>query len=140
MPRNDDDGERRKIVMLVTAGLAGAVLIGMMVFVGGPAASLAPSGTFDAPTEQALAGERLYLATCAPCHGDAGQGGVGPALDGSARIARLRPEHIGELVQRGGERMPAVGPGWSEDELRAVSAYIAQGWPEEDRVGSSADR
>lgn len=132
--------DRQKVLMLVTAGLAGAVLVGMMVFVGGPASTVAQEGTPEGGTEQTIAGERLYLATCAPCHGDTGQGGVGPALDGSAGVARLRPEHIEELVQRGGERMPAVGPGWGELELEAVSAYIEQWWPEDERGAPSSDR
>lgn len=140
MPNDEGGDDRRKILMLVTGGLAGAVLIGMMVFVGGPAASLPPAARTEGSTELAVEGERLYVATCAPCHGDAGQGGVGPALDGSAGVARLRPEHLTELVRRGGERMPAVGPGWGEAEVEAVSAYIERWWSEEQRGGASPRR
>jgi|SRR6056297_269479 len=137
MPKNPEGGsDRQKVVMLLTAGLAGAVLVGMMVFVGGPGASPTGAGAAETSAGLALDGERLYAATCAPCHGDVGQGGVGPALDGSAGVARLRPEHIDELVRRGGERMPAVGPGWGEAEVQAVSAYIERWWPEEDRGGA----
>jgi len=140
MPKNESGDDRRKILMLVTAGLAGAVLIGMMAFVDGPAANLAPTPRAETPAELALQGERLYVATCAPCHGDAGQGGVGPALDGSAGVARLRPEHIEELVRRGGERMPAVGPDWDEAQVQAVSAYIERWWPAEERGVAPVDR
>lgn len=150
---NDATGgsDRQKILMLATAGLAGAVLIGMMVFVGGPGADLGRDSTPSSPSEQLILGERLYHATCAACHGDAGQGGVGPALDGSADVAPFRPDHLQELVRRGGERMPAIGPDWGEAEVHAISTYIERGWPtagggEEERGGDerrgapSADR
>ncbi len=140
MPKSEGGDDRRKILMLVTAGLAGAVLVGMMVFVDGPGANPARAAAPETSVGLGLDGERLYVATCAPCHGDAGQGGVGPALDGSAGVARLRPEHVDELVRRGGERMPAVGPGWGEAEVEAVSAYIERWWPEEERGGASTGR
>lgn len=141
MPKNEGGGsDRQKILMLATAGLAGAVLIGMMVFVSGPAADLGRDAPPETPSEQAILGERLFATTCAACHGDTGQGGVGPALDGSAGVERLRLEHVEELVRRGGERMPAVGPGWGEREVEAVSAYIERWWSEEQRGESSADR
>ncbi len=141
MPTNEASGsDRQKILMLATAGLAGAVLIGMMVFVGGPTADLGENAPADALSDKMVLGEQLYATTCAACHGDAGQGGVGPALDGTAGVQPFRPGHIEELVLRGGQRMPAVGAGWGETEVEAVAAYIERWSPDEEPGEPAADR
>jgi cytochrome c len=49
-----------------------------------PATAAAPPATF---AEQVAAGQTLYGANCAGCHGDAGQGGKGPRVVGLAQGA-----------------------------------------------------
>ena len=57
---------------------------------------------------------------CAPCHGDEGQGLIGPPLAGR----RLNPEQVRTIVTNGRGAMPAVGTGWDERQLRALIAYV----------------
>lgn len=86
-------------------------------------------------------GKGLYQSTCAVCHGDAGEGGVGRALDAVAADfpdcadqvrwitlgssgweAEVGPTFgASEIPVSGG--MPAYGPTLSDEEIRAVAAY-----------------
>jgi cytochrome c oxidase subunit II len=64
------------------------------------------------------AGEEIFQGACAPCHGDQGEGLIGPAL------RTPDPELVREIVQNGRGAMPAVGKGWSEAELRVLIAHL----------------
>ncbi|MGG3470474.1 cytochrome c [Neobacillus pocheonensis] len=50
-------------------------------------------------------GESIYKNTCAGCHGDQYQGGVGPSLKGVG--SRLSEKEIENIVQHGRGNMPA---------------------------------
>ena len=66
-------------------------------------------------------GAAIFSQQCARCHGDKGQGGIGPKLAGGA-VTRDFPTTDAELViVKGGEGvMPAFGKQLSRDELKAV--------------------
>ena len=70
-------------------------------------------------------GKQLFEGACATCHGLAGQGLVGPALGGVAGNVAT----VTRVVRDGGLTMPAVGQGWSDAELNALTAYLADRFP-----------
>lgn len=66
------------------------------------------------------AGEQIFQGACAPCHGDRGQGLIGPQLRSPD------PELLRTVVRNGRGAMPAVGRGWSDTEMRALVAYVTR--------------
>ncbi len=69
-------------------------------------------------------GQAIYEANCAACHGANGQGmpPVMPALAGNANLKDAAM--ILNVVKNGRGAMPAVGAGFTEEELKAVATYI----------------
>jgi mono/diheme cytochrome c family protein len=69
-------------------------------------------------------GKAVYEASCAACHGANGQGipPVMPALAGNANLKDAAM--ILNVVKNGRGAMPAVGAGFTEEELKAVATYI----------------
>ncbi|WP_337845019.1 tetratricopeptide repeat protein [Thermus sp.] len=65
-------------------------------------------------------GRTVYLARCAACHGQEGEGGVGPRLKENP-ILKV-PEAVREIVLKGRGTMPAVT--LSEEELKALLGYL----------------
>ena len=65
-------------------------------------------------------GEQTFAAACAPCHGEQGEGLIGPPLEGKP----LDAEQITLIVRNGRGAMPAVGRNWNELQLRALVAYV----------------
>lgn len=126
---------RRPRVM--TAGVA-VLLIGATTLFAlyGPGTRGAEGSDAEAPavSMQVLdAGADYYQANCATCHGVDGEGyaqqGIpAPPLDGSAHSWHHSDEQIVGLIRNGGSMMPAVGAGWSEDEIHAVLAYVKTRW------------
>ncbi len=67
-------------------------------------------------------GKQTFEGACGPCHGLSGGGLIGPPLRGSAAAAD--PQRLRTIVTQGGILMPAVGKGWSEQQLRALVQYV----------------
>lgn len=67
-------------------------------------------------------GASLFAANCASCHGANAQGGAGPRLAGSQRVANT--EMVRSTVQYGRGMMPGFGSLLSADELDSVVAYV----------------
>jgi mono/diheme cytochrome c family protein len=70
-----------------------------------------------------LSGEQLYEQQCAVCHGDAGQGNIGPQLAGV--VADKYPQvaiHV-RIVEDGRGAMPAFRSKLSADEIAAVVEF-----------------
>lgn len=87
------------------------------------------------------AGETIYRARCAPCHGQEGGGDgfnapylpVPPTVHRDSAAISLRPDdtlydgiYAGGWIMGKSHRMPAFGPSMSDGELRAVVAYIRE--------------
>ena len=71
--------------------------------------------------EEAVSGEDVYGENCARCHGESGQGGSGPAMEGVAdRLSEA--DHL-EIVREGRSAMPAWEDTLSEEEIAAVVDY-----------------
>lgn len=79
-----------------------------------------------ASLDQALMekGKSIYEANCAACHGGNGQG-MPPVMPPLAGNASLKDTQMVLAVTKNGRgAMPAVGAGFSEEELKAVATYI----------------
>jgi cytochrome c oxidase subunit II len=72
-------------------------------------------------------GEELWAGACAKCHGLAGEGGVGPRVAGSATLAD--PRAIENLTRNGRRAMPAVGAGWSAEQMDALTTHLQESPP-----------
>jgi cytochrome c oxidase subunit 2 len=69
-------------------------------------------------------GRMTFLGACAPCHGEQGEGMIGPALQGNSTLADRR--RLRDLLEHGKRKMPPVGQGWSQHELDALVAYVSK--------------
>ena len=75
-------------------------------------------------TTEAAAGREIFVANCGSCHtlSDAGTTGtVGPSLDGIG----LDVSTVETQVRNGGGGMPAFEGQLTDEEIAAVSAYVA---------------
>ncbi len=72
-----------------------------------------------APGSKAV-GRETFQGVCSKCHGAAGEGrGSAPSLQG-----RIFDETTATVITEGIRTMPAVGAGWSQDQVRATIAYL----------------
>lgn len=92
----------------------------------------------QAPAGDPAAGRELFIATCAACHGPAGQGvpGLGKDMTSSEFIAGLTDDELVEFIKIGrdpsdplnttGVAMPPKGgnPALSDQDLYNITAYI----------------
>ena len=86
-------GEKRRRQRAVVAGIAALLLIGVAACSAPVTSSTAaPSPTAAQLNEHASEGEAKYVTTgCAACHGDHGEGGIGPRSSGTQmRLADLQ--------------------------------------------------
>jgi len=69
-------------------------------------------------------GAQVYSQRCQACHGDNGQGGVGPQLGGGAVVESLPDVEDHRTVVREGRRgMPSFEGTLSDEEINAVVRY-----------------
>ena len=102
---------------VVRAGLLAFGAIGLAI-----AALTIPDVKAQTPPD----GGEIYNANCAGCHGQDGAGNVGPALAGNADLGDANFV-IGQILH-GGQMMPPVGEGLTDDEVAAVINYIRSSW------------
>lgn len=69
-------------------------------------------------------GAETFAGACASCHGLAGEGLIGPALKGSSLVSD--PKGIEALVREGRGLMPAVGKGWTDTQMKALTSYLKE--------------
>jgi cytochrome c oxidase subunit 2 len=69
-------------------------------------------------------GKMTFDGVCATCHGDRGQGFIGPKIDQNPLMGDRRG--LTTLLQNGRGKMPAVGKGWDDAQLNALLAYARQ--------------
>jgi cytochrome c oxidase subunit II len=68
-------------------------------------------------------GEQEFEGVCATCHGDQGQGFIGPAFS-AATVSS--PQSVEQIVREGRNKMPPVGRGWSDAQIQALTGYLTQ--------------
>lgn len=116
------------LVNRVVVGMA-VVFVGVLVACGngGPVDTAAPrpsGGTRDDVT--LLAGRDVWIGNCTRCHGQRGQGGVGPRLAG---VVTDRYPDVTEqitLVESGRGIMPAWEGRLTAEEIAAVVRYTRE--------------
>jgi mono/diheme cytochrome c family protein len=75
-------------------------------------------------------GRQLWALNCSSCHGENGQGGVGPALRSKQFLSGITDEQMHRIVAAGitGTAMPAwlneFGGPLTDDQIAAVVAYV----------------
>lgn len=76
--------------------------------------------------QRAQAGAAIYVGKCASCHGDKGQGLVGPNLTDKAWIHGAKPENLVTVITKGvlDKGMPPWDGVLKTDEIHNVIAYI----------------
>jgi cytochrome c oxidase subunit II len=67
-------------------------------------------------------GKQEFEGVCQTCHGLGGKGGYGPPLVGNALVQQ--PSSLADIVRNGRGRMPAVGRGWKDDQIKALTDYV----------------
>jgi cytochrome c oxidase subunit 2 len=82
----------------------------------------------DQSAEGTALGAELWAGVCAKCHGLAGEGGIGRRLAGSATLADAQA--IESIVRNGRRTMPAVGSGWTSEQIDALTAYLRESPPD----------
>ena len=77
------------------------------------------------PTESVVAsGADLFASNCAGCHGQVGEGGVGPALSGGlARFGSIQ-EVVGFVSTGAPGSMPGFETRLTPDEINAVVEFV----------------
>lgn len=68
-------------------------------------------------------GEKLYVGTCLPCHGDSGQGGPG---GGAPLMTDLKVEDITRIATNGQNAMPSFGTAFTPAEINDIANYIVE--------------
>jgi cytochrome c oxidase subunit 2 len=69
-------------------------------------------------------GEEEWEGVCAKCHGPGGLGGIGPRIAGAPTLANAT--ELADLVRNGQGEMPAVGSGWTDQQVAALVAYLKE--------------
>jgi len=72
-------------------------------------------------------GKEEWQGVCAKCHGLGGQGGIGPRIAGAPTL--VDPTALAQLVRNGRRTMPAVGSGWTNQQIAALAAYLKESPP-----------
>ena len=107
------------------AAMAAAVAVAVALFVGFAARAAARPGPDLLPSlvlQAASEAETIFFEQCSPCHGRAGEGGIGPALTTSLLTADER-----ELVIRqGGGAMQAFEATLSAEDIEAIVAFTGR--------------
>jgi cytochrome c551 len=117
----------------VSSRLRRLVLIPALLFVGISAAAFTLAELHPAkpgvPTSAAVKlgdvyrGQTVYSTTCAGCHGDTGQGGVGPKLDGAGiSLAAAKAQ----IDNGGGAMPPHLVSGRDEEDVLAYLSTLLQ--------------
>jgi len=100
------------------------------------AVEVLPPDQFDAWVQQrrdeqsagtGALGKETWEGACAKCHGLAGKGGLGPDISASATLTDAAA--LESLVRNGRRTMPAVGAGWTSEQVASLADYLKNGVP-----------
>ena len=72
-------------------------------------------------------GREEWTGVCAKCHGLAGEGGIGPRIAGTPTLTD--PDALANLVRNGKGQMPAVGAGWTNEQVESLALYLKENPP-----------
>lgn len=81
----------------------------------------------EAQQEQAqMSGQQIYQQQCAVCHGQNGEGVVGPAFAGNEGLQDI--EYVISQILYGGGAMPAFAEQLTPQQIAAVASYERTSW------------
>jgi len=69
-------------------------------------------------------GEEMWNASCAKCHGAAGEGDYGPKIAGTALVSD--PQAVEGVIRNGFGKMPPVGRDWDDNQMTAITTYLKE--------------
>jgi cytochrome c oxidase subunit 2 len=67
-------------------------------------------------------GSETFTGVCAKCHGLAGQGDIGPPLQGNQLLSD--PAAVERVVREGRGEMPPVGKDWNDRQMNALIGFL----------------
>lgn len=88
----------------------------------------AAGGQGEVPQDLMDQGQSIFSSTCAPCHGNQGQGLVGPNLAGNRFLERTDGVITTILGGRPDHGMPAFGGQLDDQQIAAVATFIRNSW------------
>jgi cytochrome c oxidase subunit 2 len=68
-------------------------------------------------------GEQVFAGACAKCHGEQGEGMIGPGLTATTVSNEAL---VAEIVRHGRGRMPAIGEEWDDRQMKALTDYLQE--------------
>jgi cytochrome c oxidase subunit 2 len=68
-------------------------------------------------------GEQVFAGACAKCHGEEGEGMIGPGLTATTVSNEAL---VAEIVRNGRGRMPAIGEEWDDRQMKALTDYLQE--------------
>jgi cytochrome c oxidase subunit II len=71
-------------------------------------------------------GAQIFVGACVKCHGVGGRGLIGPALSPGA-VANA--DAVAEIVRNGRGKMPPIGEGWDDRQMKALTDYLKERFP-----------
>jgi cytochrome c oxidase subunit II len=85
-----------------------------------------PAARFESELEtiSETQGEQMFAAVCSKCHNLEGPESIGPNLQGNSLLADR--EQLAQLVREGRGQMPAVGRGWTDEQVDALHEYVSR--------------
>lgn len=98
--------------------------------------SLAPAYAQDAQADALAAqtealtaeGKSLFLENCAACHGENGEGGNGPKLDGNTFI-QSRENIVNQILWGASDHgMPPFEAQLNDHQIAAIATYVRNSW------------
>jgi cytochrome c oxidase cbb3-type subunit 3 len=95
--------------------------------------------SLDPVTGDSVTGKEIYADNCAVCHGENGEGEIGPAIGNPAMLSLTTDAFLRYAIENGrdGTEMPAFTNTLSSQEIDAVTAFLrtrATGWAVEKPV------
>ena len=69
-------------------------------------------------------GAETFLGACSKCHGQAGEGGVGPRLAGNQLLGDAAA--VEQVIRNGRGGMPPIGKSWDERQMKALTDYLEE--------------
>jgi cytochrome c550 len=71
-------------------------------------------------------GEEIYLQLCGNCHGDAYEGGLGPALGPGTEAAAQPDEFLRVTIMQGRGRMPSFQSSLTDGQVDVLIAHLRE--------------
>jgi cytochrome c551 len=110
---------RRAVIVLTMTMALSLALVALVSACGGSSSN--ESATPSGGAVETVAGAEMYATFCAGCHGADGSGGPGgPAVTGESDATE-----VAAVVRDGAGSMPGFTDQMSEEQITAVSEYVA---------------